>query len=131
MRTRSTLHRRRRASAQVATRLRHELAEWARRTGASADMICDIVLSTYEAMANAVKHAYPPNTVGPLELRAELDRDTIVITVADHGCWRQPDQHSASPGRGLALIRALSHRAAVVPGPHGTAVRMSWPTSNR
>lgn len=121
----SSLHRRRPASPLGAARLRRELSEWVRDMGVPSHTADDIVQSTYEAMANTVLHAYPPDTLGTLELLAEEAPGTITVTVTDRGTWREPEPGRAG-GRGLTLIRALCHRIALVRGPHGTTVRMSW-----
>jgi serine/threonine-protein kinase RsbW len=111
------------ASPEVATRLRRQLVEWARHEGIPAATTDDIGLACYEAMANAVTHAYPYGTIGPLELHARLVPGWVVVTVTDHGRW--PEQ--PHPGYGLDLIRRLSDDAEVVRGDYGTTVRMSWP----
>ena len=116
------------ASAEEATRLRRQLTGWLRDLGMSADTVDTIGLASYEAMANVVTHAYPPGTVGRLAVSAQLDHDTITVTVTDRGRWK-PAQ--AEPqllhGRGLLLIRHLAEQVAVDPGEQGTTVSMSFP----
>ncbi|HWM06138.1 MAG TPA: ATP-binding protein [Actinophytocola sp.] len=118
----ASLHHNGPASAELATRLRRQLIEWARNEGVPADLTYDIGLASYEAMVNSVTHAYPSGTVGPLELHARMDTGTVVVTVADRGRWGDP-----ATGRGLALIHKLSDEAEVVRGDYGTTVRMTWP----
>jgi len=119
------------ASAQEATRLRHQLVSWLRDLGTPAQLVDSIGLAAYEAMANVVTHAYPPGTAGRLELRAEFDRDTITVTVTDHGRWKKPAREEPKPeplhGRGLVLIRNLAHQADVSSGERGTTVSLRWP----
>ncbi len=111
------------ASAEVATRLRRQLIAWAAGEGVHPDVTYDMGLASYEAMANTVTHAYPRGTVGPLELHAELENGTVVVTVSDHGRWPEED----APGNGLALIRELAADSEVDRGRYGTTIRMSWP----
>lgn len=121
------LRRRGAASPELATRLRRELADWVRGIGVSAETVRNVVQSTYEAMANAVTHAYPRGTVGALELRAHVDDGgDLVVTVADHGCWRAETERPRR-GLGLRVIRTLAGRANIVRGDFGTTVWMVWP----
>jgi serine/threonine-protein kinase RsbW len=125
----SSLHHHGPASPELAARLRRQLVRWVRSEGVGADTANDIALACYEAMANTITHAYPSGTVGPLELHAWLDHDSVVVTVADRGQWSEPEPRGtdALSGRGLALIRNLADDAEVRPGEYGTTVRMTWP----
>jgi len=114
------------ASPVAATLLRHNLVSWVHDAGVLPDIAQDIVLSAYEAMANTVRHAYPDNTVGPLELRAEIHGNVLSVTVTDHGRWRPPGPHVHSPCHGLPMIHALCQRVIWVRGPNGTTVHMTW-----
>jgi serine/threonine-protein kinase RsbW len=120
------LHRRGVASAELATRLRRELVQWANELRVPTETVQDVELASYEAMANAVVHAYPPGTTGVMELDARLASDALIVTVTDHGRWRT-DEHPSS-GHGLPLIRGLPEQTDIAPGEHGTTVSMRWPT---
>jgi len=111
------------ASPELATRLRRQLVAWAAGEGVDPDIIYDIGLASYEAMANSVTHAYPNGTVGPLELHARLDGSSVFVMVRDHGCWND----DGMPGRGLALINELPEDCEVDRGRYGTTIWMSWP----
>jgi serine/threonine-protein kinase RsbW len=52
----------------------------------------DLVLATYEAIANAAEHAYADHTdtAGPIHLHARRTSDCVIITVTDEGEWRIP-----------------------------------------
>lgn len=115
------------ASVELPTTVRLQLIEWLRGLGASDDTVFTIGLATYEAMANAVIHAYPPGIAGQVELHAWVDDGTITVTVADHGRWKPP-LNAPDPlrGRGLVLIRQLAEQTSMVPGEQGTLIRMSW-----
>ncbi|WP_116112038.1 MULTISPECIES: ATP-binding protein [Amycolatopsis] len=122
------LHRLVPARSRNATTLRQALTQWANDVDLPEDTTDAMALAAYEAMINVVTHAYPAQADGPLELSAELRGSEVDVTVADRGRWQPP---AADPGplhgRGLPLIRALSERAEIAPGPQGTTVRMRWP----
>lgn len=111
------------------TELRHALTEWAQRVGLhSADREA-LTLASYEAMANAVEHAYVGDERGMIELSAvsEPDAGRVVVTVTDHGTWRTPPAKIGTRGRGLTLIRGLTPDSAILSSEDGTTVSMSWP----
>ena len=109
--------------------LRRQLAVWAAATGMAADQIDAMILAADEAMSNAVSHAYHPDEPGTFDLRADHDpaTNTVEITVRDHGRWQFPSiEPSPTRGRGLILIRALTHETMIDPAEDGTTVRMTW-----
>lgn len=106
--------------------VRHTLQRWAAHTGLSALGVADLVLASYEALANAVEHAYPSGG-GPVDLLAARTADgRVLVAVRDHGRWRPPPGDLGTRGRGLPMIKALAHRAEVQQGSHGTCVQMEW-----
>jgi serine/threonine-protein kinase RsbW len=123
------LHRQEPATAERLAPLRRALADWATRIGVARHVIEDLVLATYEAMANVVEHAYRNCAGGLLDLRARADRahDTLTVTVTDHGQWRPPPLDRGRRGRGLSLIRNLAERAEVRSTCRGTTVTMTYP----
>jgi serine/threonine-protein kinase RsbW len=125
------LHVRVPAVAGRLTGLRHTLAEWAERTGLETEDREALILASYEAMANAVEHAYAGQLQGVLDLRAVRDhtRRRVTITVTDYGQWRPPPADPGIRGRGLPLIRGLTPNATITPSTRGTTVSMSWPLS--
>lgn len=118
------LRRRGRASAERSTALRRELMVWAGAAHVPADLVRDVGLAAYEAMANTVVHAYPRGTVGVLELHVRLSHSALTVTVADRGRWR--GERVVRPGHGLPLIRELPDHTEISTGEHGTAVSMTW-----
>lgn len=109
--------------------VRHQLERWAAGTGLPALVVADLVLSGYEALVNAAEHAYPSGP-GPVDLVAARSTDNrVLVTVRDHGQWRPPPLDSGFRGRGLQMIRALTHRVEVRQGPGGTTVHMEWELS--
>lgn len=109
--------------------VRHRLERWAAKTGLPALVVADLVLSSYEALANAAEHAYPFGQ-GPVDLMAARTTDgRVLVTVRDHGQWRPPPLDSGFRGRGLPMISALTQRVELRQGPAGTTVHMEWELS--
>jgi anti-sigma regulatory factor (Ser/Thr protein kinase) len=106
--------------------VRHQLERWTARTGLSASAAADLVLSSYEALANAAEHAYPSGP-GPVDLVAARTTDgRVLVTVSDRGRWRPPPADPGFRGRGLPMMKALAHHVQVRQGPQGTTVHMEW-----
>jgi anti-sigma regulatory factor (Ser/Thr protein kinase) len=112
------------ANATRLVSVRRGLQEWALAAGLPHTLATDIVLAAYEAMANAAEHAYR-HRPGTIDLLATCDDDEVVVVVRDRGDWRPPPADPGHRGRGLLMIRSMSH-AEVAPGPDGTTVRMRW-----
>ena len=112
------------ANATRLVSIRRGLQEWALAAGLPHTMATDIVLAAYEAMANAAEHAYRLRP-GTIDLLATCDDDEVVVIVRDRGDWRPPPADPGHRGRGLLMIRSMSH-AEIEPGPDGTTVRMRW-----
>lgn len=108
--------------------LRNLIADWARAHGLPVELVDDVRLAVYEAMANVVEHAYPAGAHGTMTVTAIADAQTVAITVADGGRWGD-DTSNIYSGRGLPLIRALAPEATVTSTPMGTTVRLAWPWS--
>jgi anti-sigma regulatory factor (Ser/Thr protein kinase) len=104
--------------------VRKALEQWAVAAGLPDATAMDVVLASYEAMANAAEHAYR-NRRGTIDLLATCDEDEIMVIVRDRGEWRPPPADPGHRGRGLIVIRSMS-QAEVQPGPNGTTVRMRW-----
>lgn len=106
--------------------VRHRLAEWAASVEFDGRDIDDLVLATYEALTNAVEHAYSDGP-RPVELVAATTADGgVLVTVRDHGRWRAPAADSGFRGRGLRMMEALADRYEIERGSEGTTVRMLW-----
>lgn len=106
--------------------VRHQVQRWAARTGLPAPGVADLVLSSYEALANAAEHAYPSGH-GPVDLVAVRTTDgRVLVTISDRGRWRPPPADPGFRGRGLLMIKALAHRVEVKQGAQGTTVHMEW-----
>jgi serine/threonine-protein kinase RsbW len=112
-----------RANAYHARQLRIALRQWLHTAGVAPTLAEDLMLAGYEALANVVEHAYPPDHPHPgMRLQAQVCLPLLRITITDHGCWRPPTSEAAYRGRGLAVMRAVTTRAHLIQSTHGTTV---------
>jgi PAS domain S-box-containing protein len=103
---------------------RTALRSWLDRVGVPTDQALDVLIAAGEALANAIEHGHR-ETPGPVSLRAVALADSLLLTVADAGSWKEPDeQPSLNRGRGLALMRALMHDVTIDTRTSGTTVHM-------
>ncbi|MBM7457747.1 ATP-binding protein [Rhodococcus coprophilus] len=118
-----------RADAAFISDLRRAVRVWLEQLDVDDDRKHDVVLASYEALANAVEHAYDiDDDSASLDFEATyLPQDQILeVRVADHGCWHDADSTPTSRGHGLALIRGLATDVVVDPTPQGTHVTIHW-----
>ncbi|MFC5094409.1 ATP-binding protein [Amycolatopsis plumensis] len=115
------------ASLREAAVLRRKLGDWLGELPLDAGSSYDILLATYEALANVAAHAYPDRD-GWVRLYADWAGDTVTTTVTDTGCGIAAEGHRppTSGGRGLRLIDEVTDRMTVDTGEHGTQVTMIW-----
>jgi anti-sigma regulatory factor (Ser/Thr protein kinase) len=118
---------------------RHQLRGWALGLGVDPDIAHDISAGTYEALSNAIEHAYPDQH-GPVTLTAhhhpgagsghrggtEGGGEEIMVVVSDEGSWRAPPSDASWRGRGLRLITALGGQLDIRVGEHGTTTTIRW-----
>ncbi|MGK3208746.1 ATP-binding protein [Amycolatopsis sp. MEPSY49] len=117
------------ATPEALRRLRHDLTAWVLAAGVDEARAQDIVLASYEALANVADHAYDGAGPGVVDLDAALHPDRIEVVIGDHGRWRTPvvDPRPVSlRGRGLLLLRASADRADIASGESGTVVTLAW-----
>jgi serine phosphatase RsbU (regulator of sigma subunit)/anti-sigma regulatory factor (Ser/Thr protein kinase) len=110
------------ARANVLAGMRRTIARWLRAAGAGEDEQFDLTLSTSEAAANAIEHAYG-GSESTFWVRCEQVADRVTITVGDLGRWR-----TARPpggGRGLPIMRRLVDEVEISRGEEGTVVRLT------
>jgi anti-sigma regulatory factor (Ser/Thr protein kinase) len=95
---------------------RAQLESW----GVSEETIASAVMCVSELVTNVVQHAGTPTRV-TMELA-----DQLLVTVEDTGTWSAPRteraDHSASQGRGLALVSAVSGAMGHARGVDGSTV---------
>jgi anti-sigma regulatory factor (Ser/Thr protein kinase) len=117
------------AAPEALRRLRHDLTAWVLAAGVEPSRAQDIVLASYEALANVADHAYQGSGSGLVDLDAAIHADRVEVVITDHGQWRTPvpDPRPVSlRGRGLLLLRASADRADIASGEEGTVVTLAW-----
>ncbi|MDN5859136.1 MAG: ATP-binding protein [Pseudonocardia sp.] len=109
------------ATDDNATLLRHRFADWL-AVDVPSEVLDDIVLAVYEALANATEHAYADHA-GPVSLQAYRADDHLVVVVTDDGVWRA---HTADPlrRRGIPMMRLLVPTVDIDRRVTGTTVRL-------
>ncbi|MBF6253981.1 ATP-binding protein [Nocardia farcinica] len=60
---------------------------WARERGLPDELVGDIDLVVYEAVANVVVHAYPDGCDGTMTVSTGLESGALVVSVADARRW--------------------------------------------
>ena len=113
------------AHAERLLELRLGLGAWIGGLGLDRHQTEDVMLASYEAMANTVEHAYR-GRAGDVDVRGELAGGRLVVTVTDWGRWKPYDASDPERGRGLILVRGLTDDSEVLHRQDGTTVRMVW-----
>jgi serine/threonine-protein kinase RsbW len=117
------------ATASNARQLRARFQQWLQTLGAPATLVDDLTLAVYEALANVVEHAYPPDHPNPkMRLHARIEHHQLLITISDHGRWRTPPPQPGYRGRGLTMMRSLTTELHLHPSPDGTTVQLRAPS---
>ena len=94
----------------------------------SRDLVEDVGLAVYEALANVADHAYAAAGSGVFDLDAVHHEGMLTVTVSDLGRWKaEADPGSSSRGRGLMMIKRLTAEFELRRHDTGTLVQMRWP----
>ena len=92
---------------------RHICREALRELGVEAECVGDIEVALTEACTNVLEHSAAGDEY---EVQVQLAEHDCVIRIVDHGrgfdtgAPRQPADHGAESGRGIALMHALVDR---------------------
>jgi anti-sigma regulatory factor (Ser/Thr protein kinase) len=127
------------ADIELLAATRRVLAVCLEEFGAPDEVVYDVILAIDEACTNVVRHAYPQGHDGSYLLRADLQREKILIEVVDDGVGfdimekpRHPPETCdvgklAVSGRGMDVMRRLMTTVEVEsPTPTGgTRLRMT------
>jgi serine/threonine-protein kinase RsbW len=104
-----------------------------RTAGASEETIADLKLAITEAVANAIKHAYPPDDPGrvTVELRATTESLEIAVSDTGRGLGRADltspgDDGPGESGMGLSIIRAIAGEVEIGDGLDGRGTRVRF-----
>src|SRR4051812_27188796 len=100
-------------------RARDAVAALAETVGAPA---ADVKLAVSEAVTNAVVHAFRDRPPGTISVKAQVERDRLLVVVADDGTGMRPNPDSAGLGLGISLITSLSGDARFDSSPAGLIV---------
>jgi serine/threonine-protein kinase RsbW len=104
-----------------------------RAAGASEETVADLKLAITEAVANAVRHAYPVDAPGRITVELVASARRLEIAVSDTGRGLTqvelplPEGAAAEGGMGLSIIRAIADEVELASGPdgHGTRLRFA------
>jgi len=100
---------------------RGTLRRWLAAGGAERDVVHDVTMAANEALQNAIEHGHAL-TRRAVDVILDRSDGSVVVTVSDHGRWRDP--RNTTRGRGLPLMRALMDSVEVQPGAQGTTVTL-------
>lgn len=130
-----------RAVPEQAGAVRTAVLRWAWAVGRSREIVNDLGLAVYEALANVIEHAYPAGTVHPvLDLHAECEADMLTVVVADHGRWKPRRAGSVPSWRGARVaadreagprVRALPERVGHAGADASAALPSGWMNGRR
>jgi signal transduction histidine kinase/CheY-like chemotaxis protein len=107
------------STPQTIPALRRALRRLLDAAGLDEDQAYDLLLAACEAATNAIEHAQDP-TEPFFDVSAEVEGDSVTITVRDYGQWRERVP-SMDRGRGSTLMSAFADITAT-PSPEGTTV---------
>ena len=99
--------------------IRHVLGAFAEALRLPDDLVEDLRLAVTEACTNVVRHAYPPELPGPVEISIRPLDEHVSVVVADHGRGIGTSSDTTGPGLGLPLIAAIADEVELQPVPGG------------
>jgi anti-sigma regulatory factor (Ser/Thr protein kinase) len=99
--------------------IRHVLGAFAEALRLPDDLVEDLRLAVTEACTNVVRHAYPPDLPGPVEISIVPTDEHVSVVVADYGRGLGSSSDANGPGLGLPLIAAIADEVDLQPVPGG------------
>jgi serine/threonine-protein kinase RsbW len=99
--------------------IRHVLGAFAEALRLPDDLVEDLRLAVTEACTNVVRHAYPADIPGPVEISIVPSEDVVSVIVSDHGRGIGSSSDTNGPGLGLPLIAAIADEVDLQPVPGG------------
>jgi len=112
--------------------VRTEIMRWFHEVRRDEDALAaSIAVAVSEAVGNVVRHAYPGNGSGRVEIEAQLDDSTIVVSVSDGGTGMTARTDRQHNGMGLPVIGRLADGVTVVSDEGGTRLSMRFELRQR
>jgi anti-sigma regulatory factor (Ser/Thr protein kinase) len=112
--------------------IRHVLGAFAEALRLPDDLVEDLRLAVTEACTNVVRHAYPPEQTGPVEITIQPLEEHVTVIVSDHGRGIGTSSDTTGPGLGLPLIAAIADDVELQPVPGGgSRVAMTFSRQRR
>lgn len=106
--------------------VRRRLSRWLHSDHLDPDVADDLVMAASEALENCCDHAFTGSPAGgTMTLTAQASDATLIITIADDGCWQEAPTEPGIRGRGLAMMRELVDDVAIESGPQGTQLALT------
>ena len=99
--------------------IRHVLGAFAESLRLPDELVEDLRLAVTEACTNVVRHAYPPDVAGSVEISIRPMDELVSVVVADHGRGIGTSSDTNGPGLGLPLIAAIADEVELQPVPGG------------
>ena len=118
------------AEAASVRLVRTEIMRWFHELRHADDVLAaSIAVAVSEAVGNVVRHAYPGRGSGRVEVEAELEDATIVVSVSDGGTGMTARAGRPHNGMGLPVIGRLADGVTVVSDEGGTRLKMHFELS--
>jgi serine/threonine-protein kinase RsbW len=102
------------AKAEYVVLVRLALAGVLRTRATDSEVVADLKLALTEACSNSIRHAYADGREGTVEIRYELNGESLYVEVIDEGDGFDPALLRADArdldegGLGIAIIRAVT-----------------------
>jgi anti-sigma regulatory factor (Ser/Thr protein kinase) len=107
--------------------VRTEIMRWFHELRHGDDALAaSIAVAVSEAVGNVVRHAYPGEGTGRLEVEAMLEGSNIVVSVSDGGAGMSARAGRDTNGMGLPVIGRLADGVTVVSDNGGTRLSMRF-----
>jgi serine/threonine-protein kinase RsbW len=112
--------------------IRHVLGAFAEALRLPDDLVEDLRLAVTEACTNVVRHAYPPEHTGPVEISIQPLEEHVTVVVSDRGRGIGTSSDTSGPGLGLPLIAAIADVVDLQPvAGGGSRVAMTFSRQRR
>lgn len=107
--------------------VRTEIMRWFHELRSAEDALAaSIAVAVSEAVGNVVRHAYPGEGTGRVEVEAQLEQSSIVVSVSDGGTGMSARAGRSHNGMGLPVIGRLADGVTVVSDNGGTRLSMRF-----